>query len=47
MATAMEPAKLIQLAETMVTRQAAKDGCLEGFEALLVYIDLLLAQVGV
>ncbi len=43
---AMEPSKLIQLAESLVARQAGKDGRLDGYEALLVYLDLLLAQVG-
>ena len=43
--TALEPTKLLQLAESLVARQASKDGRLDGFEALLVYLDLLLAQV--
>ena len=43
--TALEPIKLIQLAETMIVRQSAKDGRLDGYEALLVFLDVLLAQV--
>ncbi|GAX81564.1 hypothetical protein CEUSTIGMA_g8992.t1 [Chlamydomonas eustigma] len=38
------PTKLFQLAECMITRQVSKDGRLENYEALLVYIDILLAQ---
>jgi hypothetical protein len=41
----MAPGQLFQLAEVMVSRQATKDGALDGFEGLLVYLDLLLAQV--
>ncbi|GFR48749.1 hypothetical protein Agub_g10707 [Astrephomene gubernaculifera] len=43
-AVAMEPEKLLALAEGMVARQAAKDGRMEGYEALMVYVDVLLAQ---
>lgn len=37
-------AQLLQLAEGMAARQANKAGKVESFEALLVYIDLLLAR---
>jgi N-terminal acetyltransferase B complex non-catalytic subunit len=40
----LEPKKLMQLAESLVTRQAEKDKRLDGFEALLVLLDILLAQ---
>ncbi|GLC46898.1 hypothetical protein PLESTB_001281700 [Pleodorina starrii] len=43
-AVALEPEKLMALGEGMVARQAAKDGRLEGYEALMVYVDVLLAQ---
>lgn len=42
--SALDPNKLVQLAESMVSRQVAKDGKLDGFEGLLVYLDLLVAQ---
>eukprot|EP00798_Chlamydomonas_sp_ICE-L_P022020 gene22020-29080_t len=42
--SAMDPMKLLQLAESMITRQAGKDGKLESFEALIVYVDVLMAQ---
>ncbi|KAG2494621.1 hypothetical protein HYH03_007140 [Edaphochlamys debaryana] len=41
---ALEPSKLLALAEGMVARQASKDKRLEGYEAAMVYVDLLLAQ---
>ncbi|GLI65101.1 hypothetical protein VaNZ11_008542 [Volvox africanus] len=41
---AMGPEKLLALAEGMMARQAAKDGRLEGYDALMVYVDVLLAQ---
>ncbi|EFJ39524.1 hypothetical protein VOLCADRAFT_100863 [Volvox carteri f. nagariensis] len=41
---AMDPEKMLALAEGMVARQVAKDGRLEGYEALMVYVDVLLAQ---
>ena len=42
--SALDSNKLVQLAESMVSRQVAKDGRLDGFEGLLVYLDLLVAQ---
>jgi N-terminal acetyltransferase B complex non-catalytic subunit len=45
MSIGLEPAKLVQLAESMISRQTSKDGKLDSYEALLVYLDILLAQV--
>ncbi|KXZ48272.1 hypothetical protein GPECTOR_29g5 [Gonium pectorale] len=43
-AVAMEPEKVLALAEGMMARQMTKDGRLEGYEALMLYVDVLLAQ---
>lgn len=40
----LEPKKLMQLAESLIMRQAEKDKRLDGFEALLVLLDILIAQ---
>ena len=39
------PSKLCQLAEGMVSRQMKKDGKMASWEALIMYLDLLLGQV--
>ncbi|PNW76761.1 hypothetical protein CHLRE_11g475050v5 [Chlamydomonas reinhardtii] len=43
-AIALEPEKMLALAEGMMSRQASKDKKLEGYEAFMVYVDVLLAQ---
>ncbi|KAG2423858.1 hypothetical protein HXX76_015018 [Chlamydomonas incerta] len=43
-AVALEPEKMLALAEGMMSRQASKDKKLEGYDAFMVYVDVLLAQ---